>query len=254
MVVKLLTGHLSALGNMNSWHLPIYKTKNDEEFLNIIELDDVWKIYKMGEVEVPALKGLSLKVAPGEFLALMGPSGSGKSTAINMIGCLDIPTKGRVLLAGQDIAALTELELSRIRGKKIGFVFQSHNLYPTLTALENVQLPMRVHEFREAEIWDRSEELLQLVGLSDRANHYPSQLSGGQSQRVAIARALSTNPLLLLADEPTGNLDTEAGKEVLDIFSQLNEQGVTVVMITHDEKIAGRANKIVRMIDGTLAS
>ncbi len=234
--------------------LPIYKTKHDEEFLNIIELDDVWKIYKMGEVEVPALKGLSLKVAPGEFLALMGPSGSGKSTAMNMIGCLDIPTKGRVFLAGQDIATLTELELSRIRGKKIGFVFQSHNLYPTLTALENVQLPMRIHEFSEAEIWDRSEELLQLVGLSDRANHYPSQLSGGQSQRVAIARALSTNPHLLLADEPTGNLDTEAGKEVLDIFAQLNAQGVTVVIITHDEKIASRANKIVRMIDGTLAS
>ncbi len=222
--------------------------------MNIIELDDVWKVYKMGEVEVPALKGLSLKVAPGEFLALMGPSGSGKSTAMNMIGCLDIPTKGRVLLEGQNIAALTELELSLIRGKKIGFVFQAHNLYPTLTALENVQLPMRIHEFSEAEIWDRSEELLQLVGLSDRANHYPSQLSGGQSQRVAIARALSTNPLLLLADEPTGNLDTEAGKEVLDIFSQLNEQGVTVVMITHDEKIAGRTNKIVRMIDGKLAS
>ncbi|MCZ7381345.1 MAG: ABC transporter ATP-binding protein [Candidatus Methanoperedens sp.] len=244
---------MSALRN-ELMAIPNYNTKHDEDFLNIIELDDVWKIYKMGEVEVPALKGLSLKVAPGEFLALMGPSGSGKSTAINMIGCLDIPTKGRVLLAGQDIAALTELELSRIRGKKIGFVFQSHNLYPTLTALENVQLPMRVHEFREAEIWDRSEELLQLVGLSDRSNHYPSQLSGGQSQRVAIARALSTNPLLLLADEPTGNLDTEAGKEVLDIFSQLNEQGVTVVMITHDEKIAGRANKIVKMIDGTLAS
>lgn len=234
--------------------LPIYKTKHDEEFLNIIELDDVWKIYKMGEVEVPALKGMSLKVKPGEFLALMGPSGSGKSTAMNMIGCLDIPTKGRVFLEGQDIAALTELELSRIRGKKIGFVFQSHNLYPTLTALENVQLPMRIHEFSEAEIWDRSEELLQLVGLSDRANHYPSQLSGGQSQRVAIARALSTNPHLLLADEPTGNLDTEAGKEVLDIFAQLNAQGVTVVIITHDEKIASRANKIVRMIDGTLAS
>ncbi|MCZ7405486.1 MAG: ABC transporter ATP-binding protein [Candidatus Methanoperedens sp.] len=244
---------MSALRN-ELMAIPNYNTKHDEDFLNIIELDDVWKIYKMGEVEVPALKGLSLKVAPGEFLALMGPSGSGKSTAINMIGCLDIPTKGRVLLAGQDIAALTELELSRIRGKKIGFVFQSHNLYPTLTALENVQLPMRVHEFREAEIWDRSEELLQLVGLSDRSNHYPSQLSGGQSQRVAIARALSTNPLLLLADEPTGNLDTDAGKEVLDIFSQLNEQGVTVVMITHDEKIAGRANKIVKMIDGTLAS
>jgi len=222
--------------------------------LNIIELENVWKVYKMGEVEVPALKGLSLKVAPGEFLALMGPSGSGKSTAINMIGCLDLPTKGSVLLEGQDIAALTELELSRIRGRKIGFVFQSHNLYPTLTALENVQLPMRVHEFSEADIWDRSEELLQRVGLSDRANHYPSQLSGGQSQRVAIARALSTNPLLLLADEPTGNLDTEAGKEILDIFGQLNTQGVTVVMITHDEKIAGMANKIVRMMDGTLVS
>ncbi len=222
--------------------------------MNIIELENVWKVYKMGEVEVPALKGLSLKVAPGEFLALMGPSGSGKSTAINMIGCLDLPTKGSVLLEGQDIAALTELELSRIRGRKIGFVFQSHNLYPTLTALENVQLPMRVHEFSEADIWDRSEELLQRVGLSDRANHYPSQLSGGQSQRVAIARALSTNPLLLLADEPTGNLDTEAGKEILDIFGQLNTQGVTVVMITHDEKIAGMANKIVRMMDGTLVS
>ncbi|MFZ3385056.1 MAG: ABC transporter ATP-binding protein [Candidatus Methanoperedens sp.] len=222
--------------------------------MNIIELEDVWKVYKMGEVEVPALKGLSLKVAPGEFIALMGPSGSGKSTAMNMIGCLDIPTKGSVRLEGQDIAALTELELSRIRGRKIGFVFQSHNLYPTLTALENVQLPMRIHEFSEADIWDRSEELLQRVGLSGRANHYPSQLSGGQSQRVAIARALSTNPLLLLADEPTGNLDTEAGKEVLDIFGWLNAQGVTVVMITHDEKIAQMANKIVRMRDGTLTS
>ncbi len=222
--------------------------------MNIIELDEVWKIYRMGEVEVPALKGMSLKIAPGEFLALMGPSGSGKSTAMNLIGCLDIPTKGRVLLEGQDIAAFTELSLSRIRGKKIGFVFQAHNLYPTLTALENVQLPMRVHEFEEPEIWDRSEELLALVGLSERADHYPSQLSGGQSQRVAIARALSTNPLLVLADEPTGNLDTEAGKEVLDIFSGLNDRGITVVMITHDEKIAARADKIVRIVDGKLAS
>lgn len=222
--------------------------------MNIIELEDVWKIYKMGEVEVPALRGLSLKVEPGEFLAVMGPSGSGKSTAMNMIGCLDIPTKGKVLLEGQNIASLSEKELSRIRGRKIGFVFQSHNLYPTLTALENVQLPMRIHEFGEEEIWDRSEELLGLVGLSDRAHHYPSQLSGGQSQRVAIARALSTDPSLILADEPTGNLDTEAGKEVLDIFSALNARGVTVVMITHDEKIAARANEIVRMVDGRLAA
>lgn len=222
--------------------------------MNIIELEDVWKIYNVGEVEVLALRGLSLKVKQGEFLAVMGPSGSGKSTAMNMIGCLDIPTKGMVLLEGRDIADLSEKELSRIRGKKIGFVFQSHNLYPTLTALENVQLPMRIHEFSEEEIWDKSEDLLELVGLSDRANHYPSQLSGGQSQRVAIARALSTNPVLLLADEPTGNLDTEAGKEILDIFSQLTAQGVTVVMITHNEKIAARANKIVRMVDGKLAA
>lgn len=222
--------------------------------MNIIELEDVWKIYNMGEVEVPALRGLSLKVERGEFLAIMGPSGSGKSTVMNMIGCLDTPTKGRVLLEEHDIAALDEKELARIRGKKIGFVFQSHNLYPTLTALENVQLPMRIHEVSEAEIWDRSDELLQLVGLSDRADHYPSQLSGGQSQRVAIARALSTNPGLILADEPTGNLDTEAGREVLGIFSQLNEQGVTVVMITHDEKVAAKADKIVRMIHGRLAS
>ncbi len=222
--------------------------------MNIIELEDVWKTYSMGEVEVQALKGLSLKVKPGEFLAIMGPSGSGKSTAMNMIGCLDIPTKGRVLLEGQDIAALNERELGSIRGKKIGFVFQSHNLYPTLNALENVQLPMRIHEFGEAKIWDRSEELLGLVGLSGRARHYPSQMSGGQSQRVAIARALSTNPLLLLADEPTGNLDTESGTEVLDVFSRLNSGGVTVVIITHDEKIAARANRIVRMIDGTIAS
>ncbi len=222
--------------------------------MNIIELEDVWKIYNMGEVDVPALRGLSLKVEQGEFLAIMGPSGSGKSTAMHMIGCLDTPTKGRVLLEEQDIAALDEKELARIRGKKIGFVFQSHNLYPTLTALENVQLPMRIHEFSEADIWDWSEELLQIVGLSDRAHHYPSQLSGGQSQRVAVARALSTKPSLILADEPTGNLDTEAGREVLDIFARLNEQGVTVVMITHDEKVASKARKIVRMIDGRLAS
>lgn len=222
--------------------------------MNIIELDDVWKIYKMGEVEVRALRGLSLKVKPGEFLAVMGPSGSGKSTAMNMIGCLDIPTKGKVLLEGQNISSLNERELSRIRGKKIGFVFQSHNLYPTLNALENVQLPMRIHELREEDIWERSEELLELVGLSQRGHHYPSQLSGGQSQRVAIARALSTYPSLILADEPTGNLDTEAGKEVLDIFSKLNARGVTVVMITHDEKIAAKANQIVRMVDGKLAA
>lgn len=220
----------------------------------IIELEDVWKVYNIGEVEVAALRGLSLKVEQGEFLAIMGPSGSGKSTAMNMVGCLDIPTKGRVLLEGQDIAKLNEKDLSRIRGKKIGFVFQYHNLYPTLTAIENVQLPMRIHEFEEEKIWAKSDELLQLVGLSGRAHHYPSQLSGGQSQRVAIARALSTGPALILADEPTGNLDTEAGKEVLDIFSKLNDGGVTIVMITHDEKIAARANRIVRMIDGRHAA
>ncbi len=218
----------------------------------LVELENVWKIYRMGEVEVPALRGLNLKIERGEFLAIMGPSGSGKTTAMNMIGCLDLPTKGRVLLEGRDISKLKEKELARIRGRKIGFVFQTFNLHPTLTAIENVQLPMRIHEFPAEEIETKSLELLRLVGLEDRAHHLPSQLSGGESQRVAIARALSTNPTMLLADEPTGNIDTKAGSEILDIFESLNRRGITVVVITHDPLVGRRAKRLIKMRDGMI--
>ncbi len=218
----------------------------------IVELEDVWKVYRMGEMEVPALRGMWLKIESGEFLAIMGSSGSGKTTAMNMIGCLDLPTKGKVLLDGEDISRLNENQLAKIRGKKIGFVFQTFNLHSTLTAIENVQLPMKIHEFSEKEIESKSLELLRLVGLEDRAHHLPSQLSGGQSQRVAIARALSTNPGMILADEPTGNVDTKVGGEILDIFEKLNRDGTTIVMVTHDPLVGNRARRLVRMRDGKI--
>ncbi len=219
---------------------------------SIVKLEDVWKIYRMGEVEVPALRGMNLKIEGGEFLAIMGSSGSGKTTAMNMIGCLDLPSKGRVLLESRDISRLDENELAKIRGRKIGFVFQTFNLYPTLTAIENVQLPMRIHEFPEHDIESKSIELLQIVGLEDRAHHLPSQLSGGQSQRVAIARALSTNPGMILADEPTGNIDTKVGGEILDIFEKLNRNGTTIVVVTHDPAVATRAKRLIKMRDGKI--
>ncbi len=217
-----------------------------------IELQDVWKIYRMGEFDVPALAGIDLTVKAREFVAITGPSGCGKSTMLNMIGCLDMPTRGKVLLEDKDITGFKSDELARVRGKKIGFIFQTFNLYPTLTALENIRLPMRIHEFPEPEVEDTSKKLLDMVGLSERANHFPSQLSGGQQQRVAISRALSTGPSILLADEPTGNLDTKSGGEVMDVFKQLNSEGITTVMITHDPKIAGSAGRIVKMLDGKI--
>jgi putative ABC transport system ATP-binding protein len=219
---------------------------------NKIELQDVWKIYRMGEFDVPALAGIDFSVKAREFVAITGPSGCGKSTMLNMIGCLDMPTRGKVLLEGKDISDFKSDELARVRGKKIGFIFQTFNLYPTLTALENIRLPMRIHEFPEPEVEDTSKKLLDMVGLSERANHFPSQLSGGQQQRVAVARALSTGPTILLADEPTGNLDTKSGGEVMDVFKHLNNEGLTIVMITHDMKIAGSAGRIVKMLDGKI--
>jgi len=219
---------------------------------NKIELQDVWKIYRMGEFDVPALAGIDLTVKAREFVAITGPSGCGKSTMLNMIGCLDMPTRGKVLLEGKDISEFKSDELARVRGKKIGFIFQTFNLYPTLTALENIRLPMRIHEIPEQEVEDTSKKLLNMVGLSDRGNHFPSQLSGGQQQRVAVARALSTGPSILLADEPTGNLDTKSGGEVMDVFKQLNSEGITIVMITHDQKIAGYAERVVKMLDGKI--
>ena len=219
---------------------------------NKIELQDVWKIYRMGEFDVPALAGIDLSVKAHEFIAITGPSGCGKSTMLNMIGCLDMPTRGKVLLEGKDISHFKSDELARVRGKKIGFIFQTFNLYPTLTAFENIRLPMRIHEIPEKEIEETSKKLLDMVGLSERGNHFPSQLSGGQQQRVAIARALSTGPSILLADEPTGNLDTKSGGEVMDVFKQLNSEGITTVMITHDPKIGGSAERVVRMLDGKI--
>jgi len=217
-----------------------------------MELRDVWKIYRMGEFDVPALAGIELAVKPGEFVAITGPSGCGKSTMLNMIGCLDMPTRGKVLLEGRDISEFNSNELARVRGKKIGFIFQTFNLYPTLTALENIRLPMRIHEFPEKDVEDTSKKLLEMVGLSERGSHFPAQLSGGQQQRVAVARALSTGPTILLADEPTGNLDTKSGGEVMDVFKRLNSEGLTIVMITHDQKIAGSAGRVVKMLDGKI--
>jgi len=217
-----------------------------------MELQDVWKIYHMGEFDVPALAGIGLAVKKGEFVAITGPSGCGKSTMLNMIGCLDMPTRGKVLLEGRDISEFKSNELARVRGKKIGFIFQTFNLYPTLTALENIRLPMRIHEFPEKDVEDTSIKLLEMVGLSERGSHFPAQLSGGQQQRVAVARALSTGPSILLADEPTGNLDTKSGGEVMDVFKGLNNEGLTIVMITHDAKIAGAAGRVVKMLDGKI--
>ena len=218
----------------------------------IMELQDVWKIYRMGEFDVPALAGINLKIKANEFVAITGPSGCGKSTMLNMIGCLDMPTRGKVFLGGRDISLFKSNELSRVRGKKIGFIFQTFNLYPTLTALQNIQLPMRIHEIPESEVDDTSRKLLDTVGLSDRGAHFPAQLSGGQQQRVAVARALSTGPSILLADEPTGNLDTKSGGEVMDVFKRLNIEGLTIVMITHDPRIAGYAGRVVKMLDGKI--
>jgi putative ABC transport system ATP-binding protein len=218
----------------------------------IIELQDAWKIYRMGEFDIPALQGIDLTIKKNEFVAITGPSGCGKSTMLNMIGCLDMPTRGKVFLEGKDISTFKSDELARIRGKKIGFIFQTFNLYPTLTALENIQLPMRIHEIPEKDVADTSKKLLDTVGLSDRKAHFPAQLSGGQQQRVAVARSLSTGPSILLADEPTGNLDTKSGGEIMDVFKRLNNEGLTIVMITHDPRIAGYAGRIVKMLDGKI--
>jgi putative ABC transport system ATP-binding protein len=227
---------------------PMVSKENDM----LLRLEDVWKIYRMGEFDVPALAGVNMAVKKGELVAITGPSGCGKSTMLNMIGCLDMPTKGRILLEGRDISEFESNELARIRGKKIGFIFQTFNLYPTLTAIENIRLPMRIHEIPEKEVEDTAAKLLDMVGLSERGAHFPAQLSGGQQQRVAIARALSTAPSILLADEPTGNLDTKSGGEVMDVFKRLNGEGLTIVMITHDQRIAGYAGRVVKMLDGKI--
>ncbi len=218
---------------------------------SIIELKDVWKIYKMGDVEVQALRGLSVNIKAGEFVAIMGASGSGKSTAINMIGCLDIPTKGTIHLDGHDIAKFSESDLAQVRGKKIGFIFQQFNLIPTLTALENVALPMVFQGVSKDEREKKATEVLVMVGLQDRIEHKPTELSGGQQQRVAIARSLVNDPQVILADEPTGNLDSKTGASVMDFLIELNKNShKTIVMVTHDRALAIRAQRVVYLMDG----
>lgn len=221
----------------------------------LIELDDVWKIYQMGEVEVPALRGLNFKVKEGEFVSIIGPSGSGKSTAMNMIGVLDFPSKGKIYLEGKDITRLSESDLAQIRGKKIGFIFQQFNLINTLSAIENVMLPMIFQDIDEDARVKKATELLEMVELGKRLHHKPTELSGGQQQRVAIARALANDPDVILADEPTGNLDSKTGTNVLGFLKKLNrEKGKTVVMVTHDDKLAMEAERIERLMDGTMMS
>ncbi len=218
--------------------------------MHVIELHNVWKTYPLGKTRVHALRGLSLEVKQGEFLAIQGPSGSGKSTAMNIIGCLDTPTKGTVLLQGKNVHSFTESGLAQVRGRTIGFVFQKFNLIDTLTALENVMLPMVFQGVVEQERVSRATELLSVLGLSDRMEHKPSQLSGGQQQRVAIARSLVMNPPMLLCDEPTGNLDSKTGAEVMHLLHELNDEGRTIVLVTHEDSLARTADRIVRIRDG----
>jgi len=218
----------------------------------IVRLEGVTKVYRMGKVEVQALRGVNLSVKRGEFIAILGPSGSGKSTLLNIIGCLDKPTSGKVFIDGKDTSRLNENELAAVRREKIGFVFQQFNLIHTLNALENVALPMLFAGIRRAERMKRARELLEKVGLSHRIYHKPTELSGGEQQRVAIARALANNPEIIVADEPTGNVDTDAGNAIMEIFEQLNEERRTIILVTHDFDIAAHAHRKLRMKDGTL--
>ncbi len=218
----------------------------------LVELINVTKIYTMDHVEVPALRGVSLTILRGEFVSIMGPSGSGKSTLMNIIGCLDKPTGGRVILDGKDVTKLGDNALAEYRRKKIGFVFQQFNLIPRLTALENVALPMWFAGVEKKRRLQRAARLLRQVGLGERTGHKPTELSGGERQRVAIARALANDPELILADEPTGNLDSRSGDAVLDLLEDLNKQGKTVVIVTHDLSYGKRAERMIRLRDGRI--
>lgn len=220
----------------------------------LIKVRDMYKIYNPGENEVHALDGVSLDVYEGEFVAIIGHSGSGKSTLMNMLGCLDVPTQGTYILNGRDVSRLTDNELSDVRNNQIGFIFQGFNLIPNLTALENVELPLIYRKVDRATRRKLSVEALKRVGLEERMKHKPAEMSGGQQQRVAIARAIAMSPPLILADEPTGNLDSKSTRDIMKILNELNEQGNTIVLITHDDGIAENARRVVRIMDGKIES
>jgi putative ABC transport system ATP-binding protein len=220
----------------------------------VIELHDVDKVYEMGSIRVDALRGVSLRIEEGEYVAIMGPSGSGTSSLMHILGCLDVPTNGSYLLAGEDVSAMDDVELAEVRNRRIGFVFQQFNLLPSLTALRNVELPLSYAAVDRGVRHQRAREALERVGLGDRLDHRPGELSGGQQQRVAVARAVATDPALILADEPTGNLDSTATTDVLALFDELHAAGRTVVLITHEAEVAERAARIVRIRDGAIVS
>jgi len=223
--------------------------------MSLAQLVNLRKVYQMAAgVEVVALRDVSLTLEEGEYLAIMGPSGSGKSTLLNLIGCLDRPSSGHYILGGEDVSGLSDSELSAVRGRRIGFVFQSFNLIPQLTALDNIEVPLFYQQIPRRERRRRSEELAERVGLGPRARHKPMELSGGEQQRVAIARALANDPLIILADEPTGNLDSRTGQEILAIFDDLSSRGRTLIIVTHDEFVGRRTHSIVRVADGLVVS
>ena len=218
----------------------------------VLRIESVSKSYRLGKLDVPVLHDINLSVSEGEFTAIMGPSGSGKSTLMNLIGCLDRPTSGKISIGERDTSLLSDVELARIRGTKIGFVFQTFNLISRLTALKNVELPMIYQDVPKGKRIKRASSLLEMLGLGDRASHKPTELSGGQRQRVAIARALADEPEILLADEPTGNLDSKTEQEIMQIFDKLHSEGRTILMVTHDQALAQNCDRIVRLKDGRI--
>lgn len=218
----------------------------------IVNMKNICKSYYIGDQEIQVLKNINLKVEEGEFVSVLGPSGSGKTTLMNIIGCLDMPTSGKYILCGNDISEMNEIELARVRNKEIGFVFQSFFLLPRLTAVQNVELPLIYSDIPQKERRKKAEVMLKRVGLADKMNNLPNQLSGGQQQRVAIARALVTEPSLILADEPTGALDQKTGTSIIEYFEKLNAEGKTIIIITHDIKVAAHANRTVNILDGKL--
>jgi len=220
----------------------------------LIEIEEIHKIYHVGTEEVHALRGLSVKIVPNEYVSIMGPSGSGKSTLMNILGCLDTPTKGKYRFKDQEIAGLDDNQLANIRNREIGFVFQTFNLLPRATALHNVELPLIYNGTPARERRQRAREALEAVGLGDRGHHRPNELSGGQRQRVAIARALVNKPSVILADEPTGNLDSKTGEEIMQVFEQIHTSGNTIILVTHEEYIAQHTQRSIRLLDGQVAS